>query len=110
MSLRIGLIVGLVLGLTGAGGSIFVVPLLMVGLGFSITQAATVLLLGVTRSTASWTPAPRGVFRIELHGTRKPRVIRAARLKISISRTGAARRPFFPLVAEQIGFRGRRRA
>lgn len=52
MSLGIGLIVGLVLGLTGAGGSIFAVPLLMAGLGYSITQAATVSLLAVAISAA----------------------------------------------------------
>ncbi|MCC4118694.1 sulfite exporter TauE/SafE family protein [Aromatoleum toluclasticum] len=50
MSVGIGLIVGLVLGLTGAGGSIFAVPLLMAGLGYSITQAATVSLLAVAIS------------------------------------------------------------
>ncbi|HJV24293.1 MAG TPA: sulfite exporter TauE/SafE family protein [Aromatoleum sp.] len=52
MSLVIGLVVGLVLGLTGAGGSIFAVPLLMAGLGWSITQAATVSLLAVAISAA----------------------------------------------------------
>ncbi|WP_018993052.1 sulfite exporter TauE/SafE family protein [Aromatoleum toluclasticum] len=50
MSVGIGLIVGLVLGLTGAGGSIFAVPLLMAGLDYSITQAATVSLLAVAIS------------------------------------------------------------
>ncbi|NMG76594.1 sulfite exporter TauE/SafE family protein [Aromatoleum diolicum] len=52
MSILIGLIVGLVLGLTGAGGSIFAVPLLMAGLDFSITQAATISLLAVAVSAA----------------------------------------------------------
>ena len=52
MSILIGLIVGLVLGLTGAGGSIFAVPLLMAGLGWPITQAATVSLLAVAISAA----------------------------------------------------------
>ena len=52
MSIAIGLIVGLVLGLTGAGGSIFAVPLLMAGLGWSITQAATISLLAVAISAA----------------------------------------------------------
>ncbi|BAL26663.1 sulfite exporter TauE/SafE family protein [Azoarcus sp. KH32C] len=52
MSLVIGLVVGLVLGLTGAGGSIFAVPLLMAGLGWSITEAATVSLLAVAISAA----------------------------------------------------------
>lgn len=52
MSILIGLVVGLVLGLTGAGGSIFAVPLLMAGLGWSITQAATISLLAVAISAA----------------------------------------------------------
>lgn len=47
MSLAIGIAVGLILGLTGAGGSILAVPLLMAGLGWSITQAAPVALLAV---------------------------------------------------------------
>jgi uncharacterized membrane protein YfcA len=46
-SIFIGLAVGLVLGLTGAGGSIFAVPLLMAVLGWSFTQAATASLLAV---------------------------------------------------------------
>ncbi|HJV26163.1 MAG TPA: TSUP family transporter [Aromatoleum sp.] len=59
MSVGIGLIVGLVLGLTGAGGSIFAVPLLMAGLGYSITQAATVSLLAVAISAGSRTACHR---------------------------------------------------
>lgn len=47
MSLALGIAVGLILGLTGAGGSILAVPLLMAGLGWSITQAAPVALLAV---------------------------------------------------------------
>lgn len=47
MVVLIGVIVGLVLGLTGAGGSIFAVPLLMEGLGWPMTQAATASLLAV---------------------------------------------------------------
>ena len=43
----LGLIVGLVLGLTGAGGSIFAVPLLMWGLGWSLPQAVPVALIAV---------------------------------------------------------------
>src|SRR5512139_628842 len=43
----LGIIVGLVLGLTGAGGSIFAVPLLIFGLGWSLTQATPVALLAV---------------------------------------------------------------
>lgn len=47
MGLAIGIAVGLILGLTGAGGSILAVPLLMAGLGWSLTQAAPVALLAV---------------------------------------------------------------
>mgnify|MGYP001139587465 CR=1 FL=1 len=47
-----GLLVGLVLGLTGAGGSILAVPLLMAGLGWSLTQAVPVSLLAVTAAAS----------------------------------------------------------
>lgn len=47
MILLLGLLVGTVLGLTGAGGSIIAVPLLMVGLGWSLPQAVPVALLAV---------------------------------------------------------------
>lgn len=47
MSLLLGVIVGLVLGLTGAGGSILAVPLLVFGLGWTLPQAAPVALLAV---------------------------------------------------------------
>jgi uncharacterized membrane protein YfcA len=46
-----GSIVGLSLGLTGGGGSIFAVPLLIYGLGFEFTQA-TALSLGIVAATA----------------------------------------------------------
>jgi uncharacterized protein len=55
LSILLGVIIGLVLGLTGAGGSIFAVPLLMAGLGWSITQAATVSLLAVAVAAAAGT-------------------------------------------------------
>ena len=45
--LALGIVVGLVLGLTGAGGSILAVPLLMAGLGWTLPQAAPVALLAV---------------------------------------------------------------
>jgi hypothetical protein len=48
MIVLIGILVGLLLGLTGAGGSILAVPLLMGGLGWAITQAATTSLLAVS--------------------------------------------------------------
>lgn len=47
MSMLLGVVAGLVLGLTGAGGSIFAVPLLVLGLGWSLDQAAPVALLAV---------------------------------------------------------------
>jgi uncharacterized membrane protein YfcA len=47
MGLILGIAVGLVLGLTGAGGSIIAVPLLMVALRWPMTQAAPVALLAV---------------------------------------------------------------
>jgi len=43
----LGTLVGLVLGLTGAGGSIFAVPLLIFGLGWDMRQATPVALLAV---------------------------------------------------------------
>lgn len=43
----LGVAVGLVLGLTGAGGSILAVPLLMAGLGWTLPQAAPVALAAV---------------------------------------------------------------
>jgi uncharacterized membrane protein YfcA len=48
----LGLLVGLVLGLTGAGGSAIAVPLLMWGLGWTLLQAAPVALLAVSVSSA----------------------------------------------------------
>lgn len=47
IALLLGVVVGLTLGLTGAGGSIIGVPLLMLGLGWSLQQAAPVALLAV---------------------------------------------------------------
>jgi len=52
VSAILGLVVGLVLGLTGAGGSVFAVPLLMFGLGWNITQAAPVALIAVCAAAA----------------------------------------------------------
>jgi hypothetical protein len=47
MSLLLGILVGAVLGLTGAGGSILASPLLMAGLGWSLPQTEPVALLAV---------------------------------------------------------------
>ncbi|MGQ0585644.1 MAG: sulfite exporter TauE/SafE family protein [Gammaproteobacteria bacterium] len=52
LTLLLGLIVGAVLGLTGAGGSILAVPLLMAGMGWTLPQAAPVALLAVCASAA----------------------------------------------------------
>lgn len=43
----LGIVTGLVLGLTGAGGGILAVPALVVGLGFDMTTAAPVALIAV---------------------------------------------------------------
>ncbi|MBA1245218.1 sulfite exporter TauE/SafE family protein [Pseudomonas japonica] len=43
----LGAVAGLVLGLTGAGGGVLALPLLMFGLGLSIPQAAPIALLAV---------------------------------------------------------------
>ncbi len=48
----LGIIVGLLLGLTGAGGSVIAVPLLMAGLHWSMPQAATTSLIAVAASAA----------------------------------------------------------
>lgn len=52
MGLALGIIVGLVLGLTGAGGSIIAVPLLMAALAWPMTRAAPVALLAVAAAAA----------------------------------------------------------
>ncbi len=52
VSALLGVIVGLVLGLTGAGGSVFAVPLLMFGLGWTITEAVPVALIAVCAAAA----------------------------------------------------------
>lgn len=49
----LGLISGLLLGLTGAGGSVLAVPLLMAGMGWSLTQAAPLALMAVA-TAAAW--------------------------------------------------------
>ncbi len=47
MSVLLGIVVGIVLGLTGAGGAVLAVPLLMLGLGWTLPEAAPVALLAV---------------------------------------------------------------
>lgn len=52
ISLMLGAVTGLILGLTGAGGAIVAIPLLIFGLDLPITQAAPVALLAVALSSA----------------------------------------------------------
>lgn len=52
MSIALGVLVGLALGLTGGGGSIFAVPLLVFGLGVAPLQAVTVSLAAVSATAA----------------------------------------------------------
>lgn len=47
LSLLLGMTVGFVLGLTGAGGGILAVPALVLGLGMSMTEATPVALIAV---------------------------------------------------------------
>jgi len=51
MLVLIGTLIGLILGLTGAGGSVFAVPLLMLTAGFSINTATGISLGAVAAST-----------------------------------------------------------
>jgi len=52
LAIALGVAVGLILALTGAGGGILAVPFLMFGLHWDITQAAPVALLAVAASAA----------------------------------------------------------
>lgn len=52
ISIGLGLFVGLILALTGAGGSILAVPLLAFSLNLSITEAAPIVLLAVVLASA----------------------------------------------------------
>lgn len=56
-AITLGSLIGLVLGLTGAGGGILAVPALTIGLGFSMTLATPVALIavGMARLRAPWT-------------------------------------------------------
>lgn len=51
MLLLIGIMIGMVLGLTGAGGSVFAVPLLMLFAGLPMSEAAGISLGAVAAST-----------------------------------------------------------
>lgn len=52
ITLALGVLVGAILGLTGAGGGMLAVPALVVGLGWSMQQAAPVALIAVAGSAA----------------------------------------------------------
>lgn len=52
LSLLLGLCVGIVLGITGAGGGIFAIPTLMIGMAWAPQQAAPVALVAVAVSAA----------------------------------------------------------
>ncbi len=52
IALSLGSLIGLVLGLTGAGGGILAVPALTLGLGWSMTQASPIALLAVGSAAA----------------------------------------------------------
>jgi uncharacterized membrane protein YfcA len=52
ISVTLGVIVGAILGLTGAGGGILAVPALVVGMGWPIQQATLVALIAIAGSAA----------------------------------------------------------
>jgi len=52
ITLLLGIVVGIVLGLTGAGGGILAVPALVHGMGWSVQQAAPVALIAVAAGAA----------------------------------------------------------
>ncbi|WP_455924516.1 sulfite exporter TauE/SafE family protein [Pseudomonas putida] len=52
LAMLLGTVIGVVLGLTGAGGGILAVPALVLGLGWPMTQAAPVALLAVGAAAA----------------------------------------------------------
>ena len=61
----VGVVVGLALGLTGAGGSILAVPLLMAGMGWTLVQAAPVALIAVAAAAVfgTWRAWRQGIVR-----------------------------------------------
>jgi hypothetical protein len=52
LTLALGLVIGLVMGLTGAGGGVLAVPALVFGLGLSMPQAAPIAMVGVGLAAA----------------------------------------------------------
>lgn len=47
-----GIAIGIILGLTGAGGGILAIPALVIGLGWTITQSTPVALFAVSAAAA----------------------------------------------------------
>ncbi|MFZ5757015.1 MAG: sulfite exporter TauE/SafE family protein [Pseudomonadota bacterium] len=65
LPVSLGALAGLVLGLTGAGGSLLAIPLLVYGLGWSFAQAVPVSLLAVSAAAFTGTALawPAGLVR-----------------------------------------------
>jgi uncharacterized membrane protein YfcA len=57
----LGLAIGMLMGVTGAGGGVLAVPALVFGLGLSMQQAAPIALVAV--SAAAWVGAVEGLVR-----------------------------------------------
>ncbi|MBM3116870.1 sulfite exporter TauE/SafE family protein [Jeongeupia naejangsanensis] len=95
----LGLLIGLVLGLSGAGGGILAVPALMAGLGWSVQQAAPVALLAVAGGAA--TGALEG-FRRGLVRYRAALVMALAGIPLTAAGQAAARH--LPHTALQTAF------
>jgi hypothetical protein len=61
MTWLLGFIIGLVMGITGAGGGVLAVPALVFGLGLTMQQAAPIALVGVC--LAAWVGTVEGLRR-----------------------------------------------
>ena len=62
-----GMLVGLVLGLTGAGGGILAIPALTLGLGWTLAQATPVALLAVGTAAGQLVPIVPAAVLFDLH-------------------------------------------
>jgi uncharacterized protein len=93
MLIIIGLLIGLILGLTGAGGSVFAVPLLLLFAGLSITDAVGISLGAVAASTIF------GSARNILQQKSSPILWRPG---VILALTGAAFAPFGKWIGTQI--------
>ena len=61
MTWLLGLAIGLLMGVTGAGGGVLAVPALVFGLGLSMQEAAPVAMVAVC--CAAWVGAAEGLAR-----------------------------------------------